>query len=208
MAEYGAKYGAAGLLNTDWGDYGHISDPRFSLPGLMIGACAAWNGTLPDVNALLESISRLHYGDRSGRVCGIIAELADAPVYGWWNIVRHKDHQQGVLEGDWQLRAVPEEALLAARERVGAAEAALRDCALHMDAPHRPMIARWLNAAEAIRLWDAAYHAVLKGAKAPDVAKALERWLRRYERQWREVSKESELWRIRDVVAWYVQQLM
>ncbi len=203
MARYGAKYGAVGLLNTDWGDYGHISDPRFSLPGMIAGACAAWNGDLPEEAALLESVSRLHYGDRSGRVAGILADLADAPAYSWWHIVRHKDHLQGVLEDDWQPHAADDVALAAAQKCVAEAEAALRNCALHMEATQRPMIARLLNAAEAIRLWDAAYHAVLTEAKSPETAQALERWVYRYEHQWREVSKESELWRIRDVTVFY-----
>ncbi len=67
------------------------------------------------------------------------------------------------------------------------------------------MMARWLNAAEAIRLWDAAYHYTLTGSKSPETAQALERWLHRYERQWREVSQEAEMWRMREVVRFYAE---
>lgn len=35
--------GAAGLLNTDWGDRGHLQPLPVSLPGLFAGAQAAWN---------------------------------------------------------------------------------------------------------------------------------------------------------------------
>ena len=35
----------------------------------------------------------------------------------------------------------------------------------------------------------------------------LERWLRRYQAMWREVSKESEIWRIRDVTVWHTNEL-
>lgn len=211
MAEYGAKYGAAGLLNTDWGDYGHINDPRFSLPGMVMGACAAWNGSLPEMDAMLEVISRFTYGDDSGRIVSILADLADAPVYSWWHIVRNKDKAQGLLSDPWgepQRIPVEDARFLAGQERVLAAEAALRDCSTHLLPSVRPMVARWLNAAEALRLWDAAYHTVLKGEKSPETAQALLRWLLRYEAQWREASKESELWRIRDVTAWYAERLM
>ena len=210
MAAYGVKHGAIGLLNTDWGDYGHINDPRFSLPGLIFGACASWRGELPDCDALCEGISRLTYGDRSGRVVSILAELAEAPVYSWWHVVRRKDSAQGMLRDAWSLpdgQAAPEEQFLAAQQRIGEAERALREACLHMEEPHRPMIAKWLNAAEAIRLWDAAYHAVCRERKDAQLAQALERWLQRYEAMWREVSKESELWRIRDVTVWYAAQL-
>ena len=57
MAEYGRKYGAAGFLNTDWGDYGHVNDPRFSMPGMAAGACAAW-GELPAPEELWAALSR------------------------------------------------------------------------------------------------------------------------------------------------------
>jgi len=211
MAEYGAKYGAVGLLNTDWGDYGHINDPRFSLPGMIFGACAAWNGSLPDMDEMLQAVSRFTYGDDSGRIVSILADLADAPVYSWWHVVRCKDKAQGMLSDPWgepQQSPAEEARFLAGQERVLAAEAALRDCSVHLATAARPMVARWLNAAEAIRLWDTAYHAVLKGEKSPETAQALLRWLCRYETQWREVSKESELWRIRDVTAWYADRLM
>lgn len=210
MAAYGVKHGAIGLLNTDWGDYGHINDPRFSLPGLIFGACAAWSGETPDCDTLCERISRLTYGDRSGRVVSALADLSEAPAYSWWHIVRHKEQLAGTIADPWDLpdmRGVPEEAFKLAQERVGKAEAALRTCGLHMDSACRPMVSRWLAAAEAIRLWDRTFHTLCRGEKDPDLAQALERWLRRYEAMWHEVSKESELWRIRDVTVWYAAQL-
>lgn len=210
MAEYGVKYGADGLLNTDWGDYGHINDPRFSLPGMIFGACAAWNGNLPDLDAMLTAVSRFTYGDTSGRIVSILADLADAPVYSWWHIVRYKDKAQGLLSDPWgepQGQPVDAARFAAGQARLAAAETALRACSMHLSPASRPMVARWLNAAEAIRLWDQAYHAVLKGEKSAATAQALLRWLQRYEAQWREVSKESELWRIRDVTTWYAEQL-
>ncbi|KAB7790139.1 beta-N-acetylhexosaminidase [Bifidobacterium leontopitheci] len=50
LARYGVTYGAAGYLVTDWGDYGHVNDPRMAVPGLLYGAQAAWN-PLADVRS-------------------------------------------------------------------------------------------------------------------------------------------------------------
>ena len=210
MAAYGMKYGAIGLLNTDWGDYGHINDPRFSLPGMIFGACAAWNGELPEFEVLCESISRQAWGDRSGKTLSMLAELARLPVYSWWHIVRHKEQQEGRLTDPWSVPAltpVLEERFLASQRMIARAEEDLRQVCLHMEASFRPMTARWLIAAEAMRLWDAAYHTLCLKQKDAALAQALERWLQWYEGMWREVSKESELWRIRDVTVWYAQQL-
>lgn len=210
MAEYGRKYGAIGLLNTDWGDYGHISDPRFSLPGLIMGACAAWSGELTDYTAMCTGCGLLAYGDRSGLLVSALSDLGRTPYYGWWHIVRYKDQEQGVLMDSWgpaETVAAPQQEFDDRQEALREVEKALMECCNTIDARAREMIPRWLNAAEASRLWDLAYHLVIQGRRDPDTAQALERWLYRYEQQWREVSKESELWRIRDVTMWYAQKL-
>lgn len=43
LARYGMRYGAVGYLVTDWGDYGHVNDPRMAVAGMAYGAQCAWN---------------------------------------------------------------------------------------------------------------------------------------------------------------------
>ena len=96
---------------------------------------------------------------------------------------------------------------MAADETIARETAALKACALHMDTTQRGMISRWLLGAEAIQLWNHAAHAVASGEKDAVLATYMERWLRRYQAMWREVSRESELWRIRDITVWYANEL-
>ena len=209
MAEYGRKHSAVGFLNTDWGDYGNVNDPRFSLPGMAAGGCASW-GELPATDVLWESLSMLMYGDRSGKALTHVAALADAQVYKWWHIVQHKEWVQGRMDNPREISPMPhlpEEKLLAADAIVAQAVEGLRECCLHMDAAQRPMIDKWLLAAEGIRLWNHVGHAVSAGGKNPVLAGQLERWFHRYQQMWREVSRESELWRIREVCTWYADEL-
>jgi hypothetical protein len=42
-ASTGGQLGARGLLNTDWGDFGHFNMPPGALHGLALGAQLAWN---------------------------------------------------------------------------------------------------------------------------------------------------------------------
>jgi hexosaminidase len=42
-AKNGKKYGANGILITDWGDLGHWHTPVISYPGYVLGAAAGWN---------------------------------------------------------------------------------------------------------------------------------------------------------------------
>ncbi len=208
MAGYGRKYGAKGLLNTDWGDYGHVNDPRFSLPGLAAGACASW-GELPPPAELWQDLSRL-MGDRSGRLLTCAAELSQQVVYSWWHLVHHREWVLGRRDDQGPASPMSRRAdadLACADEAIAHAEAGLKACCAHMDAADRPIIANYLTAAEAIRLWNHAGHAVAAGEKNPALATGLERWFRRYQAMWREVSKESELWRVREMTAWYADRL-
>ncbi len=43
MLDYGYKYGAAGMLNTNWGDYGHPCSIELSVHGFVLGAAKSWN---------------------------------------------------------------------------------------------------------------------------------------------------------------------
>lgn len=59
MCGYARKYHAEGVLNTDWGDCGHINQPDFSLPGMIYGAVFSWGDDTDSFEELNEQISRL-----------------------------------------------------------------------------------------------------------------------------------------------------
>jgi len=44
MAKFGREAGAEGLLNTNWGDCGHVNLDAASYHGLAFGAACSWNG--------------------------------------------------------------------------------------------------------------------------------------------------------------------
>ncbi len=209
MAEYGRKYGAVGFLNTDWGDYGNVNDPRFSLPGMAAGACASW-GELPAPEKLWEALSVLMCGDRSGKALYHVAALAEAQIYHWWHIVQHMEWARGRLDEPRDtspMGRLSDDAVRKADEVISRATAGLQECCLHMEAARRTMVMNWLIAAEGVQLWNHVGHTVSAGEKNPALAAKLEKWFRRYQQMWREVSRESELWRIREVCTWYADEL-
>jgi hexosaminidase len=71
-AEAGLKHGAAGFLNTDWGDYGHLQYLPISFPGLAAGAAMSWcldtNRDLP-----LARLLDLHVFEDSAGIMGAAA---------------------------------------------------------------------------------------------------------------------------------------
>ena len=71
-------YGAGGLLNTDWGDQGHLQQLPISEPGLLYGACVAW---CLDTNAdidLAAALSAHAFADPSGGLAEALLTLGDA----------------------------------------------------------------------------------------------------------------------------------
>ena len=71
-AEYGLKWGAEGLLNTDWGDCGHPQAISTSRPGILYGAAMAWS---PDESRDMDLAAALdeHVYMDAARVMGQLA---------------------------------------------------------------------------------------------------------------------------------------
>lgn len=89
LARRGRRHGAGGLLVTDWGDYGHIHTLGPTLPGLAIGAAAAWQpaarSLLPGV--LFPVLSRQIFGDASGTLLALLARVSSASRATWPDFV-------------------------------------------------------------------------------------------------------------------------
>ena len=77
FAQAGLKYGAQGLLNTDWGDYGHPQMLAASLYGFAFGAQKAWN-VRGAGRGFDRSLSLQYFGDPSGDVTDAIRALSTA----------------------------------------------------------------------------------------------------------------------------------
>lgn len=96
MAAYGHAHGTLGMLVTDWGDFGHVNDPRMSIPGMIIGAQQAWN---PDAGLsepdMLSRISKIEYGDRSGRLVDMLRAASAASSFSWSDLVTYIELDDG-----------------------------------------------------------------------------------------------------------------
>ncbi|MFA6471916.1 MAG: glycoside hydrolase family 20 zincin-like fold domain-containing protein [Candidatus Latescibacterota bacterium] len=75
MVDYGKKNGARGILNTDWGDYGHINPLAGSFHGMIFGASVSWNNDYRNDDDFDRAVSLLGFSDPSGRVVSLLREL-------------------------------------------------------------------------------------------------------------------------------------
>jgi hypothetical protein len=88
FAKKGLDEGALGLLNTDWGDTGHINFLGNSYHGFVLGAAAAWNPSAAEnqVKTFDRAFSTHEWNDSSAKIVKILrlgAELT-APFGVWW----------------------------------------------------------------------------------------------------------------------------
>ena len=98
MCRYAHTYKAEGLLNTDWGDCGHINHPDFSLPGMIYGAAFSWNLDIPEFEDINRQISRVAYGDETETLVSVLARISESWKFTWRNAVDFLEHDGLKLE--------------------------------------------------------------------------------------------------------------
>ena len=79
FARIARQLGAEGLLNTDWGDFGHRNPLGVSLHGFALGAASAWGGAQVKLSRFAEAFTFHTFGDRTGRLAQALKTLG-----GWW----------------------------------------------------------------------------------------------------------------------------
>ena len=76
FANAGKKFGARGLLNTDWGDGGHYNFMEYSVHGYLFGAEISWN-TDADQPSFDSRFCELFLGARDSAVESALRELGE-----------------------------------------------------------------------------------------------------------------------------------
>lgn len=220
MAVLGKKYGAQGFLNTEWGDTGHINMPSISIPGLIYGAAQGWN-TADDREAdeIDEVISLLEFGDKEKKIAGLIRELSrqdlvifndltffrDFKVYHLpyydFNTCLYENAKTRIMEtAPDRLTA----AILCAGEILrrmgqlsGAAGTAGQEAFREFYLSARG-VALMQEIVMVIKKYEYGQDVQLPETPRAALAARLECWLADYCEAWRTVSRESELFRIRE----------
>lgn len=218
MCGYGRKYHAEGILNTDWGDCGHINHPEYSVPGLIYGAAFSWNPEGIDFDEINRQISRLEFHDSSGRIVGLMAEMPKHSLFNWWDAV--------IFYENYALHHAPEGELLparlgdetACRDAAGALGRISRDMKkvmVSIDSGQKELMEALLITVDAIEIWNEVgavawkreNRAAVKQEDAAALAGRLENWFMFYKKLWRTVSREGDLHHISELVFWYADFL-
>lgn len=236
MCSYAVQYQAIGVLNTDWGDYGHINHPDLGIPGRIYGAAFAWNRNIPDFEEINRRISRIEFGDKSETFVSVLAEISHNWVFKWEDAVRYREKKSAALT-ESELKGIKESKESNEAEGIGESQGVkefgeigesqgiidsleelkrLADKLRGMtpDLPkrtneliHAALVA--IRGMELLQQIGAAISAHDYGTEPvlpvnyALLAGELEDWFMYYKEIWRTVSKESELYRIQDMIFWY-----
>lgn len=218
MASYAAKYHAPGLLNTDWGDFGHINHPEFSVPGMIFGAAFSWNVQIPEFDDICREISVLEYQNRSGRVMQLAAKIHKYEDFTWRSAIYFKENYSSERRKEIFAEYASEKLYKPGQaetdnRKLQEIKAALAEEMAATDSICRECLAEYITAMDAICIFNriGAFLAENLGGgaaasecrTAPELADDLENWFYYYKKLWRKVSRESELYRIQNVIDWY-----
>ncbi|ABX40994.1 glycoside hydrolase family 20 zincin-like fold domain-containing protein [Lachnoclostridium phytofermentans] len=204
MCSYAHKYQALGVLNTDWGDFGHINHPEFSTTGLIYGAAFSWNRNQLGFSDINRQISCIEYGDSSERFVDRIARVATTSVFNWWHIVMYKEYGNTNFATEETIARVS-----VANEVLQKLKRELYEGIVFMKPEKRDLIKAYLVAVTGIELFNNIAATIahekygVNGEVKKELAKELEYWFYDYKDIWRTVSRESELYRLQEVIIWY-----
>lgn len=212
------KYHVQGVLNTDWGDLGHIGHPEFSTVGLIYGAAFSWNDSILPEEECDRRISLIQYGDRSGRLMETLREFGDCECMIWWHFVQYKEEMQknGTAKVNFFMDAAMADS---ATDKIVKSGYLVEDLykELHLaNADTKKVINSYILMARGQELVGRVFMAMRRIAGETDggasenamlLAAELEKWFMDYKELWRSVSKESELYRLSDVIFWYADRL-
>lgn len=192
MAAFGRAHGAAGLLVTNWGDYGHIAAPGCVLYGLAVGAQKGWNTAAPIDDAFGRAVSRHVYGVADDRLPALVRELAACEESARWDRLVRWASDHLLFGREATLDCCPETVAAADRAELIAAKLAAVEAA----GGDATVCEELRLAAEGIALMNRLYP-VLAGEQQPeqpaDLRRSLTDWAGRYAACWRRGHLESEL---------------
>ena len=189
MAEYGYKHGAIGVLNTNWGDFGHTCSLELSMYGMVLGAAKSWTvatQTGDAFDALMDFQCYHHEGAMA--TLREVSELNDGIYYS------------GLCVNYFRLAKLVDEPLSTTlvksigeiQERYIALRDRLSDEVWEKDEFRKEM----LLAAEAVCVSAELAHVHWPDAEPIERVTDTASWLAKYRASWMARNKESELPRI------------
>lgn len=192
LAEYGYKYGAIGLLNTNWGDWGNPCSLELAMYGLVLGAEKSWSVKTQINEEYYNRINFLLYKRSNG--VELLKELCEFHKNIQWTVFcgNYFAHQNKTPIKPYSLERV-----LTVQQKYKALEEKLTVENWENDKYLQEMVI----AAQGVCLI-AELSAKMSGEKFERIIDTTQ-WLNKFSEMWLKKNKKSELYRIVDMFTYY-----
>ena len=228
MAKLGNKYNSVGFLNTDWGDSGHINMPALAVPCMIYGAAQGWNVEDDrDINSIDQAISLVEYGDHAKNLVGLLRELSRQDIITFNDLAFFRDYKvyneiypevgtSMYEKAKNEMMSVSEDQLKKAVLRCAEISNYLKQNDVGSYVDHQEEMLEYYLAARGVALMQELTLVIKKHEYDQEVkpldttyelASKLEYWLMDYIIEWRTVSRESELYRIKEFI-WQICSIL
>lgn len=228
MAKLGNKYQAEGFLNTDWGDSGHINMLSLSIPCMIYGAAQGWNVEDDrDFSTIDQVISLVEYEDHERSLVGLLRELSRQDLVIFNDLAFFRDYKVynqtyedfGIClyeKSKNEIMQVSEDQLKAAVTKCREIIDSLKQNTSGSYTDHQEDMVEFYLAVRGVSLMqeltlvikECEYDQNVQPLNTPyELASKLEYWLMDYCKQWRTVSHESELYRIKEFI-WQICSIL
>lgn len=215
MAKAGYDHHAEGVLNTDWGDFGHINLLGGSMPGMIFGGAVSWNQEITD-DECMKAISVLEYGDTGEEIMDLLYRLGKQEICNWRIIALWYDvNKNNLLKDEYEEEKKVLEEITSEQWQTAAAHAKIIQRELTALMPRvrsdrKQDVQEFILAAKGISLFNEITEGLITGdfsVNPSDLAQKLELWYDSYTKSWRLRNKESELARIGEVLHFWSSHL-
>ena len=200
MCSYGIQYGAEGILNTDWGDFGHINHPDMSVIGWIYGAVFSWNNEEIPFDEINHAISRIEFHDPNEQFVHLVNNISTLWTFHWGDLIGSLEKHRPFFDAD-HLPALRHSVKL-----LNAKRTELLSYISCMDGRKKDVIRPYLIALDGmLLLQEIAIFFVDRNESTGQengrlLAGRLEHWFYYYKQEWRITSRESELYRTQNVI--------
>ncbi len=209
MTQLGKLHGAVGMLNTDWGDFGHINFFSRSIPYVLYGANCFWNQSSEvDQTLLHKTASELLYGNED--VVDCLYQVSKCQIVDWEDLMKwyyekaFGDSAYGDVSE--KFRCLEEQTLVAQIDQLDLLSIKLRGCLVKDLA--KMDIAEHLNDIQAMQwtlLFGLFLHHRYSGKIVDEKIRealihGIESWYDEFSSLWSLRNRPSERYRIKEVI--------
>lgn len=93
ICTYARENSSAGMIVTDWGDYGHINDIAMSIPGLAFAAECSWSSNPMPMEQVLDAtfLEQASLPRIASALSLLLLTASQQPSFSWADIVQYRE---------------------------------------------------------------------------------------------------------------------